>query len=781
MRWASVLSSALLVAGASAVPHLYKNNKNLAAASSTAVPAPTGGASYWLADVKHQGNAPYADSGYKVFRNVKDYGAAGDGSTDDTDAINKAISDGSRASPASNTTSSTTPAIVYFPPGTYVVSAPIIDYYFTQIIGNPNDPATIKPTSSFKGIGVIDGDQYQNNGKEGWISTNIFLRQVRNLIIDLTDIPGTTAATGIHWPTSQATSLQNVVINCNADAGSQHQGIFIEDGSGGFMSDVTVNGGLYGMNIGNQQFTFRNITINNAATAISQIWDWGWTYVGLNINNATTGINFVGGTTGQAVGGANIIDSTISNVKTFVNTTWTSDATPAGAGNLILENVVLDSVTTAVQGPSETYLKGGSSTIASFGQGHQYTPSGPNTLQGTYAPIARPSGLTTGSGSNYFTKSKPQYENVPASQVVSIRDAGAKGDGKTDDTKAINSALSSASSNGTIVFFDYGIYLVTDTIYFPPGVKVVGESYPIIAGSGDAFSDASNPLPVVQVGKSGDKGTIEWSDFRVGTIGGAAGAIAIEWNLNGDQGAGMWDVHTLIGGWTGSSLQVKDCPTSASVSASCQAAFMSVHITKDAQNFYSENNWFWTADHDIDDPTNTRVSIYTGRGVLVEASNVIMWGTGAEHHGLYQFQFHGASNVVGGYFQTESPYYQPSPDATAGPYKSNTTWNDPDFSTCLSGNCDALGLRVTDSSSLSLYGTGLYSFFNNYDTSCSNSGGSENCQSEIFRVDGSVSNLNVYGYNTVGVTNMITVNGTGAAKYSDNLSVYPDSIALFSV
>lgn len=33
---------------------------------------------YWLADIAHQGFAPYAGSGYQVFRNVKDYGAVGE-------------------------------------------------------------------------------------------------------------------------------------------------------------------------------------------------------------------------------------------------------------------------------------------------------------------------------------------------------------------------------------------------------------------------------------------------------------------------------------------------------------------------------------------------------------------------------------------------------------------------------------------------------------------------------------------------------------------------------
>lgn len=33
--------------------------------------------SYWYENIAHQGIAPFAPSGYTVFRNVKDYGAKG--------------------------------------------------------------------------------------------------------------------------------------------------------------------------------------------------------------------------------------------------------------------------------------------------------------------------------------------------------------------------------------------------------------------------------------------------------------------------------------------------------------------------------------------------------------------------------------------------------------------------------------------------------------------------------------------------------------------------------
>jgi hypothetical protein len=89
-----------------------------------------------MAKQQQLGSAPFAQkTDYRIWRNVKDYGAKGDGKTDDTAAINRAIADGGRCGPDCGT-STIVPAVVYFPSGKYLVSSPIIQYYNTQFLGD---------------------------------------------------------------------------------------------------------------------------------------------------------------------------------------------------------------------------------------------------------------------------------------------------------------------------------------------------------------------------------------------------------------------------------------------------------------------------------------------------------------------------------------------------------------------------------------------------------------------------------------------------------------------
>jgi hypothetical protein len=78
---------------------------------------------------------------------------------------------------------------------------------------------------------------------------------------------------GISLQVAQATSVTNVHFKCAP--GSQCQGMWMENGSGGFFSDLVFEGGIYGLWVGNQQFTSRNITITGTSLAAVYVnWDW---------------------------------------------------------------------------------------------------------------------------------------------------------------------------------------------------------------------------------------------------------------------------------------------------------------------------------------------------------------------------------------------------------------------------------------------------------------------------------------------------------------------------
>jgi glucan 1,3-beta-glucosidase len=396
------------------------------------------------------------------------------------------------------------------------------------------------------------------------------------------------------------------------------------------MNDLVFYGGNHAMEVGSQQFTSRNLTFYKSATAIFQNWDWGWTYIGLTINGCGIGIDMsAGGDQAQTVGSVTLIDSTITNTPIGIKTARTSSSLPTTGGSLAIENVVLNNVPMAVQGPLGVTLAGttGTTTIGAWVQGNIYTPNGPTNFQGSSTAFPRPASLL--SGSKYYARSKPQYQNLPVSSFSSVRSAGAKGDGVTDDTLAIQNAITSATAAGKIVYFDSGIYKVTNVINVPAGAKLVGETYPVIMGSGTFWSDVNNPQPVVRLGStSGETGSVEWSDMIVSTQGAAPGATLIQWNLASPVTApsGMWDVHTRIGGFDGSNLQVSQCAkTLAQPNPACYAAFMSMRITEIASGVYMENVWLWTADHDIDSAANTQISIYSGRGLSVESTTGNIW------------------------------------------------------------------------------------------------------------------------------------------------------------
>lgn len=190
---------------------------------------------YWVSQIQRQGKVAYGDPNHQIYRNVKDFGAKGDGVTDDTAAINAAISSGSRCGKGCDSTT-ITPAFVYFPAGTYMISTPLNQFYYTHMVGDALNLPTLKATPNFQGMSVIDADPYDETGKNWFTNQNNFFRQIRNFKIDITAMPFSVGSC-IHWQVAQATSLQNIIFNMRTDGGNANRqlGIFMDNGSGGFM------------------------------------------------------------------------------------------------------------------------------------------------------------------------------------------------------------------------------------------------------------------------------------------------------------------------------------------------------------------------------------------------------------------------------------------------------------------------------------------------------------------------------------------------------------------
>jgi hypothetical protein len=746
---------------------------------------------YWFSSIKRQGIATFAnETNYKVFRNVKEYGAKGDGTTDDTEAINNAVRDGPGRCIEKCDSRTTHPAIVYFPHGTYLVSKPIIQTYYTQFVGDALNMPTIKGSSDFSGMGVIDGNPYdysttQDPPPNWYINQNNFFRQIRNFIIDMTDMPtNSNASAGIHWQVAQATSLQNIVVNMSpASSENKQKGIFIENGSGGFMADLTFNGGGIGADIGSQQYTTRNLTFNNCHTAIHMIWDWLWMMQGVTINGGQVGINMTSDSYETIkVGSLLLLDSKISNVPVGIITLYKPNDQYTN-NTLILDNVDMsEGVPVAVQYAKDgSPLLEGNKVIDGWVQGRDYSSGTGQAIQMAQGKIKKPDVLLANDG-KVFTRTKPQYETTDAGHFVSIKTAGAVGDGNTDDTAAIQKVLDNAKE-GDIVYFDHGAYLISNTIHVPKNIKITGEMWPLLMATGENFTDATKPVAVFEVGKPGDIGNVELSDLIIETKGALPGAILMEWNLAGSENgaSGMWDVHFRVGGTAGTELQSDQCRKNPNVTASvqnnCKGSFLMLHLTQTA-SAYIENCWFWTADHELDLEGHDQINIYNGRGVLIESQKPVwLWGTASEHSVLYNYQISNAKNTFIGIAQSETAYMQGNPDATQG-VSVLEGYYDPDFKDACdetSKKCARTwGMRITNSSDVFILGAGMYSFFDNYAQECADG---QDCQDNMISIENS--EVHMYGISTKASVNMLTVDGKPIAQDKDNRNTFCAAIAKY--
>lgn len=122
-------------------------------------------------------------------------------------AIMKAMGNTTRCARGCNG-STTKNAIVYFPPGNYLISSTIAMPFGTQVIGDANNRPTLVAAPSFVGLGVLSNDEY--TGGDGGDQESVVTSILPLLERREADLCGLYADTTSTLPTSidrSATSL----------------------------------------------------------------------------------------------------------------------------------------------------------------------------------------------------------------------------------------------------------------------------------------------------------------------------------------------------------------------------------------------------------------------------------------------------------------------------------------------------------------------------------------------------------------------------------------------
>ncbi|KAK9854691.1 hypothetical protein MYU51_003921 [Penicillium brevicompactum] len=755
LRWAA-LASALAFAPAIAVPSNYDTRDTCTGPTSSSP------SSYWMLDQDHtgwpRGYAPHvSNANYPVWRNVKDYSAVADGSGDQTSSIQNAINDdGSNGSRESKGVTRY-PAEVFLPGGTYQLGSTLNLRVGTVITGDPLNPPVLKASAGFNGDTLINGFDSKNGQPE-----TSFMTLVRNVVIDTTALSASTKITALQWGVAQGSGLTNVKIQMPTSS-TGHTGINISGGSTIAVTDVDITGGAVGIKNSNQQVNFKNIYFRQCTTAFQASGGHTALLQGATFDTVGYGVDM----TSNGLGSLVLLDSKSTNSGTVVKFHDSSNDGGNRNSQIVIQNLAHDT-NNAIAVDSNNNVKLAATDKVDTWIWGNLTPG--QYVSGQSLTTTRPDALL--SNGKYFTRAQPTYAEYAADQVVNVKDVSGhtvKGDGSTDDVESLNAILADNAANCKISYFPYGVYIVKDTLKIPVGSRIAGEAWAVISGAGDAFKDAKNPKPVVQIGQPNDVGTIEIQDIRFSVAEILPGAIILEVNAAGTNpgDVALWNTAVTVGGTAETS--VKDNCDSQDTSQ-CMAAFMMMHLTK-SSSAYIENFWGWTADHNLDGGSSKTI-ISTGRGILVEATKgTWLTGTGSEHNWLYNYNFKSAQNVYAGMLQSESPYMQGdgATHLAPAPWTAEAEFGDPDFSWCGGGDgkCrTSLATNVDGGKDIFLYNSAAWAFFNgqwngDYGTQCSGS-----CQTNMMRVTNQPDNLVWYSVNTRKTDVMILDGESNPTEYN---------------
>jgi len=423
----------------------------------------------------------------------------GDGRADDTAAIQAAI-DQAHAR--------TGEGIIFLPSGRYRITRSILVPQGMRLYGAgatrpvlvlaPNTPGFQRGVSNM--VTFTGGDQYQVGQIPIPVPTVVprdkpvrdansatFYSAMSNIDVEIGE--GNSAAAAIRFHVAQHAFLTHMDFRL----GSAFAGVYQ---AGNEMEDVHFHGGRYGIVTEKTspawQFTLLDSTFDGQREAAIREHEADLTLVNVTMRNTPVGIDIDKGYS-DSLFAKDVRFENISKAGVIISNEDTS-YTQISFQNALASNVPVfarfrDSGR-SIDGKGKRYR------VTDFGYGKTVAGLGE---MGQYETVMRAEPLAVvPAPRDAVIRARP-----PQADWVNIRTLGAKGDGKADDTVAIQRAV----DTHRILYFPSGFYRVTDTIHLKPDTVLVG-LHPnltqlFIPDRQAGFQGVGAPKPIIEAPKGG--------------------------------------------------------------------------------------------------------------------------------------------------------------------------------------------------------------------------------------------------------------------------------------
>jgi len=427
--------------------------------------------------------------------------AKGDGVADDSAAIQQAIDQAANKGEG---------GLVFLPAGRYRITRSILIPLAVRVYGvgktrpvfvlAPNTPGFQKGVANM--VIFTGGDQYTVGkvpmpvpgevpftGNVRDANSATFYSALSNVDFEIGD--GNPAAAAVRMHTAQHSNLSHIDFHTGSGLAGVYQ-------VGNVAYNLRFFGGRYGILAEKTspawQFTLLDSTFEGQRDAAIREHEAGLTLVNTEIRNTPVGVEIDRGY-GDWLWGKDVRFENVSK-SALVISNEDNVYTQVGFEGASARNV-----------PTWARFRDSGKTLAGAGGGRAYKVDAFNyglTLQDMGTPGRFATNYKT-SALGSAAKPAPALRALPPSaQWANVRSFGARGDGKADDTAAIQKAIDSRR----VVYLPLGFYLVNDTIRLKPDTVLVG-LHPgltqlVLPNGSPAYQGVAGPKALLESARGGD-------------------------------------------------------------------------------------------------------------------------------------------------------------------------------------------------------------------------------------------------------------------------------------